>query len=119
MKQTFRGLPASKLTTFDALKKQFLEQIRWLMIWTYDFMLSNYGNLAPVCPSPLLSVFIDGCVDSGLDLTSGGAMFHIMAPLCVGISNTINSLYSIKKLGYDPESAMTTLADLVDCLIND
>jgi pyruvate-formate lyase len=119
MKQTFRGLPPSKLTTFELLKKQFLEQVEWLMIRTYDYMISNYGNLAPVCPSPLLSVFIDGCVDKGLDLTSGGALFHIMAPLCVGVSNTIDSLYSIKKLVYDPETAMTTLADLVDCLIND
>lgn len=82
-------------------------------------MLENYGNLADICPSPLLSVLIDGCVEKGSELTNGGARFHIMAPLCIGVSNTIDSLFAIQKLVYDEDTAMTTLPELVDCLIND
>ncbi|KAI9148149.1 putative dyp-type peroxidase family protein [Paramyrothecium foliicola] len=119
LKQTFRSPPAGKIKTFKMLKEIFLEQLEWLVIQCYKVMLENYGNLAEICPSPLLSVFIDGCVKSGLDLTNGGARFHIMAPLCVGVSNTIDSLFAIKKMVYDSDTAMTTLADLTDCLIND
>lgn len=119
LKQTFRSLPTTQIKTFKALQNTFLRQVEWLVIQCYNSMLSSYGNLADICPSPLLSVLIDGCVDKGLDLTNGGARFHIMAPLCVGVSNTIDSLFAIKKLVFDPDTAMTTLDDLVDCLIND
>ncbi|CAM1510811.1 Fc.00g083240.m01.CDS01 [Cosmosporella sp. VM-42] len=119
LKQTFRSTPAAKIKTFQKLQEIFLEQLEWLVIQCYNVMLENYGNLADICPSPLLSVFIDGCVEKGLDHTNGGARFHIMAPLCIGVSNTIDSLYAIQKLVFDPDTAMTTLSDLVDCLIND
>ncbi|KAF5229568.1 hypothetical protein FANTH_14138 [Fusarium anthophilum] len=119
LKQTFRSLPAHKIKTFKQLQDIFLEQLEWLVIQCYNVMLENYGNLADICPSPLLSVLIDGCVEKGIDLTDGGARFHIMAPLCIGVSNTIDSLFAIQKLVYDEDTAMTTLPELVDCLIND
>lgn len=42
-----------------------------------------------------------------------------VAPLCIGVANTIDSLYAIKKLVFDPESARVTLPELVRCLICD
>ncbi|KAM0342541.1 hypothetical protein ACHAPU_009515 [Fusarium lateritium] len=119
LKQTFRSPPSAKIKTFQQLQGIFLEQLEWLVIQCYNVMLENYGNLADICPSPLLSVLIDGCVEKGLDLTNGGARFHIMAPLCIGVSNTIDSLFAIQKLVYDDDTAMTTLPELVECLIND
>jgi pyruvate-formate lyase len=64
-------------------------------------------------------VLIQGCVEKGRDLTNGGSKFHIMAPLCVGISNTIDSLYAIQKLVFDEATARVTLPELVKCLICD
>jgi Dyp-type peroxidase family len=119
LKQTFRSPPVQEIVNFDILQAQFLRQLEWLIIQTYNVILANYGNLGSICPSPLLSVLIDGCVDSGRDLTNAGARFHMIAPLCVGVSNTIDSLYAIKKLVFDRDTAIATLPELVDCLIND
>jgi len=119
MKQTFRSKPASEIACFDELKSIFLKQLEWLVAQCYNTMLGAYGNLADVCPSPLLSVLIQGCVDKGRDLTNGGPKFHIIAPLCVGISNTIDSLFAIQKLVYEPTTARTTLPELVKCLTCD
>ncbi|KAI1881549.1 hypothetical protein JX265_000375 [Neoarthrinium moseri] len=119
LKQTFRSPEASTLSTFKELKDVFLEQLEWLTVQCYNLMLNNYGNLANICPSPLLSTLIDGCIEKGLDHTNGGARFHIIAPLFVGVSNTIDSLYSIWKLVYDSRTASTTLEELLLCLIND
>ncbi|MEO9383354.1 pyruvate formate lyase family protein [Chromobacterium phragmitis] len=119
LKQTFRSPPASALDSFEALQRQFLSQLEWLVLQTYNVILGNYGNLAGICPSPMLSTLIDGCIESGRDLTDAGARFHMIAPLCVGVSNTIDSLYAIKKLVYDRDSAIATLPELVDCLVND
>lgn len=119
LKQTFRSPPVEEITSFEELLAIFLRQLEWLTIQTYNVILGGYGNLAEVCPSPLLSAVIDGCLQTGHDLTDGGARFHMIAPLCVGVSNTIDSLYAIKKLVFDRETAITTLPELVDCLIND
>lgn len=119
LKQAFRSPPVEKITSFAALQDIFLRQLEWLVIQTYNVILGNYGNLAEICPSPLLSTLIEGCVESGCDLTNGGARFHTIAPLCVGVPNVIDSLYAIKKLAFDRETAVATLPELVDCLIND
>ncbi|KAL9126808.1 MAG: hypothetical protein Q9217_004203 [Psora testacea] len=119
LKVSFRSPLARSIESFEELQKIFLEQLRWLTIQCYDYLLDHYGNLADVCPSPLLSTVIDGCIEKGRDLTDGGARFHMLAPLFVGASNTIDSLYAIWKLVYDDESACTTLDELLLCLIND
>ncbi|KAI1809567.1 PFL-like glycyl radical enzyme [Poronia punctata] len=119
LKQTWRSSPVFEIKSFEKLQEIFLEQLRWGIISAYSFILNNYGNLEDICPSPLLSAVLDGCVESGRDLTSGGTKFHIVAPLCVGIANTIDSLYAIKKLCFEPESARVTLPELLRCLICD
>jgi pyruvate-formate lyase len=119
LKQTFRSPPVGTISSFKMLQDVFLQQLEWLTIQSYNVILGGFGNLADICPSPLLSTLIDGCVESGRDLTNGGARFNMIAPLCVGVSNTIDSLYAIQKLVFDPASAVTTLPELVDCLIND
>ena len=98
LKVSFRSPSARSIKSFKELQKIFLEQLRWLTIQCYDYLLDHYGNLADVCPSPLLSTVIDGCIEKGRDLTDGGARFHMLAPLFVSASNTIDSLYAIWKL---------------------
>ncbi|KAL8667533.1 MAG: hypothetical protein Q9168_007251 [Polycauliona sp. 1 TL-2023] len=119
LKASFRSPLASDINFFEDFQDIFLEQLRWLTIQAYDYILDHYGNLADVCPSPLLSTVLDGCVEKGLDLTEGGARIHMIAPLFPGVANTIDSLYAIWKLVYDDESACTTLDELLLCLIND
>ncbi|KAI4233624.1 MAG: hypothetical protein L6R40_007002 [Gallowayella cf. fulva] len=119
LKASFRSPLAQSIETFDDLQRIFLEQLRWLTIQSFDYMLDHYGNLADVCPSPLLSTVIDGCMEKGRDLTDGGARVHMIAPLFPGVANTIDSLYAIWKLVYEDESACTTLDELLLALIND
>ncbi|KAJ2976194.1 hypothetical protein NUW58_g8150 [Xylaria curta] len=83
LKQTFRTPPAWKIKTFDQLKELFLEQLSWLIQRSYYTVLNAYGNFEGICPSPLLSALLDGCVESGRDLTAGGAKFHMSAYILV------------------------------------
>ncbi|GAP86733.1 putative Dyp-type peroxidase family protein [Rosellinia necatrix] len=119
LKQAFRSPAAADIKSFDQLKAVFLQQFSWLVNRSYNTVLNAYGNFEGICPSPMLSAVLDGCVESGRDLTAGGAKFHMIAPLCIGTANTIDSLYAIKKLVFDPESARVTLPELVTCLICD
>jgi Dyp-type peroxidase family len=118
-KLTFRSPHATDIKSFEQLQSIYLQHLEWLIAQFFNGVLMNYGNLYRICPSPLLSVVIEGCVESGRDLTNGGALFHIIAPMFVGLATTIDSLYAIKKLVYDDETAITTLPDLLDCLRSD
>jgi Dyp-type peroxidase family len=118
-KISFRSPAASEITSFEMLQKIYLEHLEWLIAQFFNLTLINYGNLNRVCPDPLLSAMIEGCLESGRDLTNGGTLFHIVAPMFVGLATTIDSLHAIKKLVFDEETAVTTLPELLNCLCND
>ena len=50
---------------------------------------------------PLLSLFNDDCNEVGLDISKGGAKYNHYGITTVGIANTVNSLYALKKLVFE------------------
>lgn len=117
-KTSWRSPNAADIKTFKEFKKIFLTHLEWFTVQFFNNTLMNYGNLWKICPSPMLSTMIEGCVEAGRDLTNGGAKYHTIAPMFVGLATTIDSLYAIKKMVYD-ESAVCTLPEMLDCLQND
>lgn len=118
LKASLRSKPPEEIRTWDEFYDIFLSHYRWKLIDFYAGMFGRYGNLSKVCPSPLLSCLIDGCLDKGRDLTSGGARYKLLAPLMNGISTAIDSLWAIRSLVFGDE-ALFTLPELVKCLICD
>ncbi|OJT21537.1 hypothetical protein BO221_27385 [Archangium sp. Cb G35] len=118
-KVSFRSPHASEITSFEQLQTLYLEHLRYLTVQFYTSVLGNYGALWNYCPSPLLSPLIDGCVETGRDLSNGGARYHLIAPMYLAMATTIDSLYAIQKLVFDPKTAVATLPELVEALHND
>ena len=50
---------------------------------------------------PLLSLFTDDCNENRVDISQGGAKYNHYGITTVGLANTVNSLYNIKKLVFD------------------
>ena len=50
---------------------------------------------------PLLSLFIDNCNEKNMDISQGGAKYNHYGITTVGLANTVNSLYAIKKLVFE------------------
>ena len=50
---------------------------------------------------PLLSLFIDDCNEKNMDISQGGAKYNHYGITTVGLANTVNSLYAIKKLVFE------------------
>jgi formate C-acetyltransferase len=44
---------------------------------------------------------IDGCMESGLDVTKGGARYNSSGTACIGLADVTDSLMAIKKLVFD------------------
>ncbi|HAS6348426.1 TPA: formate C-acetyltransferase/glycerol dehydratase family glycyl radical enzyme [Vibrio vulnificus] len=52
-------------------------------------------------PTPYISAFFEGCIESGKDMTYGGVKYNGTAPQAAGIASCADSLASIKKLMFD------------------
>ena len=79
-------------------------------------LLLNYGNIVEYCPSPLLSSLIRGCLETKRDIYDGGANHTLIGVQFISFANTVDSLYAIKRLCFDHDSAVISLAELVRCL---
>ncbi len=64
--------------------------------------------------TPLLSVVVGGCIDSGRDVTAGGATFDTSGMQGVGLADVVDSLVAVQRLVF--EDRAVTLADLRECL---
>ncbi|MGF1743500.1 (2S)-3-sulfopropanediol dehydratase [Vibrio minamisatsumaniensis] len=54
-------------------------------------------------PTPYISAFFEGCIESGKDMTFGGAKYNGTAPQAAGIATCADSLATIKKLMFDDQ----------------
>lgn len=54
-------------------------------------------------PVPLLSSFITGCLDSGKDITAGGARYNFSGVQGIGIANLSDSLHALKGMVFDQQ----------------
>ncbi|MFE2757843.1 Dyp-type peroxidase, partial [Actinosynnema sp. NPDC059335] len=116
---SFTSAKPVELTTFEQVVELYFKHLRWMYAKQVDGQLAAFGQMSDVCPSPLLSCFIDDCVEIGLDYYAGGARYNVIAPGLIALPNAINSLLAIKHLVYDPTTAATSLPELVEALMCD
>jgi pyruvate formate-lyase/glycerol dehydratase family glycyl radical enzyme len=99
-------------------------------VWNaYDAQLSHFIKqmvkgmecldraIAEMVPSPLASAMIDGPIESGRDLTRGGAIYNSTGVQFMGFSNVVDSLYAVKKALF--EEKRFTMEELASWLSDD
>lgn len=116
LKSSWNSPPAAKIATFEQFLDIFFTHWKWAIAAFFNSLMNNYGSLAAYCPSPLFSALLTDSLETGRDMTDGGARYHIVAPMLCGITDTLNSLYAVKKLVYDPETARCSLPVLLRAL---
>lgn len=87
--------------SFDEVLDSFDKQMKY---WC-DMLISciNKIDIAQqrLKPLPYLSLLVDGCVEKGMDITAGGAIYNHSGPQGVGIGTTADSLSVIKQIVFD------------------
>ncbi|MDA8226433.1 MAG: formate C-acetyltransferase, partial [Desulfitobacterium hafniense] len=68
-------------------------------------------------PTPLLSCFIDSCLEKGMDVSAGGAKYNFSGVQGIGSANLSDSLYAIQKLCF--EEKRMSLPELLEVLKSD
>ena len=113
---SFTSEPAREIDSFERLIELFFKHLRWMYAKQADGQIGLFGRMNAVCPAPLLSVFIDDCLEKGLDYYEGGPRYNVIAPCFTGLSTLIDSLWAIRALVFEPPTAVTSLPELVDAL---
>ena len=109
--------PPSAFKTFEDVKKAYADQLAN----SIDVMcrLTDVKDqlFAEEWPTPLLSCTIEGCVESGLDNTQGGARYNHGTVSCHAMATVANSLAAIQWAVF--EEKLVTMDELVNHLNND
>jgi formate C-acetyltransferase len=88
-----------------------------------EFLISQaitFNNLladihARYRPTPLLSVFMQGPVESAKDVTRGGAVYNSSGTSNIGLADVTDSLMTIKRLVYDQKTvSFARLKEAID-----
>ncbi len=91
----------SDMTSFDDVKEAFKKQLNYFMDWflTFNNLTEYVGN--PKVPLPMASATMDGCMENGRDLMTGGAKYNSTGNVIVALGTCIDSLAAIKYLVFD------------------
>lgn len=109
--------PASEFKRFEDVKKAFEAQLANAVEVMVKLSDIKDQVFAEFFPAPLLSCTIEGCVETGMDVTRGGARYNHSTVSAQGIGTVANSLAAIKWAVFDKK--LVTMAEMVRHLRND
>ncbi|MDD5713073.1 MAG: pyruvate formate lyase family protein, partial [Smithellaceae bacterium] len=106
-----------KFTSYRQVWNAYRAQFSHFIGQVVKGMACMDGAIAELVPSPFASAMIDGCLDKGLDLTKGGAVYNSTGVQYIGFANVADSLYAVKKAVF--EDRTFSMPELADWLAND
>lgn len=105
---------ASKFKSFDELFDAYKKQVEYVTGICVDVANKYQKFVAETAPNPLRSIFIEGCLEKGLDYKNGGPLYNHGQILTEALADTTDSLAAIKHFVFDTKKY--TMAEVVDAL---
>jgi pyruvate formate-lyase/glycerol dehydratase family glycyl radical enzyme len=87
--------------TFEELENAFAKNISYFidkMILACEQVEKAHMD---ILPSPFLSAVIDNCIEKGIDVTAGGAVYNFSGIQMIQVANLADSLAAIRLLVYE------------------
>ncbi|NOY69117.1 MAG: formate acetyltransferase [Deltaproteobacteria bacterium] len=102
--------PAQEMKSMDEVRHAFETQLAFKL----GHLVSNLKIIEKANrdfhPTPLTSMLIKGCLESGTCSTAGGAMYNFSGIQCVGPADVGDALYNIEKIVFkDKRLSLTQL----------
>ncbi len=94
---------------FDDLLNLYMAKLR-----THIQEIEDKLNTVLWEKDPLFTLFTDGCLESGKDISEGGAVYSDYGLLSVGLATCVNSLINIKHFVFDQR--LVKKEELINCL---
>lgn len=106
--------PPESFSGISDLKTAFEQQLRFLINRLIKTLAPIELANRDLHPTLLSSALIQGCMEKGMDLTAGGAMYNFSGVQGVGITDTADSIYAIETLVFN--SKKYSMKELVNAL---
>ena len=89
------------MNSMEEVKAAFEKIATWMMTWSAT--LNNYTEheYPRLYPFPNLSISTDGCMESGKDVSEGGAKYNSFGGTATGLATTADSLTALKYMIFD------------------
>lgn len=100
-----RWLDTGSLESFDTYEK-FEDAVKRQLDYLIDMNTKGTNMIQEIfrdtTPTPYMSLFVDGCMKNGQDVTAGGAVLYGgPGTIFAGLGTYVDSMAAIKKLVYD------------------
>ncbi len=114
-----QGLDTGELdqfTTYEQFDAAVKKQIDYILELTAKGTVINQKLVRDMMPTPYMSLFVDGCMQSGKDVTAGGAvLYEGPGTIFAGLGTYADSMAAIKKLVFDEKKyTLTELKSALD-----
>lgn len=86
--------------TFEAFYQAFIEELLADIDQALDYD-DKYNRKRAEDISYLSSLFFQGCIEKAVSLTQGAGDVVVASPMCIGITNVIDSLIVVKQFVFD------------------
>jgi pyruvate formate-lyase/glycerol dehydratase family glycyl radical enzyme len=93
--------PLNEIRSYDQLLKAFRLQVEDAVSDLVKVINQLEKAYRQIRPSPLNSILTEGCLEQGQDVTWGGALYDLTSIQGVGLADTGESLYVLKKLIFE------------------
>ncbi|MFA5518235.1 MAG: pyruvate formate lyase family protein [Spirochaetota bacterium] len=87
--------------SFEDFYEAYSEQIKFIIKQNVSFNNMAAEAYANLRPTPFLSAAIQGTIESGRDVTMGGAIYNTSGTFNIGLADVTDSLMVIKKLVFE------------------
>lgn len=112
-----KTMPVHKMKSMDDVTEAFEAQLAYHIQKLIKKLRAVEIANRRYHPTPLTSMLLDGCLESGTCSTAGGARYNFSGIQCVGPADTGDALYAIEKAVFGEDRL--TLKDLVRLLKRD
>ncbi len=86
---------------FDAFLEAFFEELDIKIKNNFEYVNAARKNRLINSMHPLLSCFVNDCLDRGTDIEKGGAKYNWIMPSFVGMANVVDSIYALKEIVFE------------------
>ena len=110
------GPEPSSFTSIDQVIEAFQGQVQYMVARMIDdLQIIEKGN-RDYHPTPFSSTLVDGCLESGKDLTEGGALYNSSGIQGVGVADVADSLAALDDVVFIHNKY--TIAQVIDAMRN-
>ncbi len=104
-----------KITSFQDLFEEFANQVKFFIKNLVETMKFLERATAELTPQPFLSATTHNCIERGIDITNGGAVYDFTTTQLIGLATAVDSLAVIKKIVF--EDKLLTYEELIQMLL--